>query len=90
MLGVLADAGPKDPGKLDYVDRFTAAEAGSSVRDNKYYPLKALFAVDNVCREAFGFTPTGYEPQLCPREAPPATKKPKATPEVTQGVTPTG
>jgi hypothetical protein len=76
MLGVLADAGLKDPKKLDYIDRFTIAEAGSPVRDNSNYPLKALFAVDNVCREAFGFTATGYEPQLCPKE-PPATKRPK-------------
>jgi hypothetical protein len=78
MLGVLADAGLKDPKKLDYVDRFTLAEAGSPVRENSAYALKALFLVDNVCRQAFGFVPTGYEPQLCPQE-PPATKRPKAT-----------
>ena len=70
MLGVLADAGWKDPGKLDYVDRITLAEAGSPVRDNKEYPLKALYAVDNACREAVGFKPTGDEPQLCPRAEP--------------------
>jgi hypothetical protein len=84
MLGVLADAGLKDPKKLDYVDRFTIAEAGSPVRDNKNYPLKALFAVDNDCRAPFGFKPTGYEPQLCPSTAPPSTKKPKATGEPTE------
>jgi hypothetical protein len=78
MLGVLADAGLKDPKKLDYVDRFTLAESGSPVRDNSNYPLKALFLVDNVCREAFGFVASGYEPQLCP-QAPPATKKPRVT-----------
>jgi hypothetical protein len=75
MLGVLADAGLKDVGRLDYVDRMTEAEAGSPIKEKQYYPLKALFAVDNACREAFGFAPNGYEPQLCPREAPP-TKKP--------------
>ncbi len=74
MLGVLADSGLKDPGKLDYVDRFTPEEAGSPVRNNSNYPLKALYAVDNVCREAFGFAATGYEPQLCPRVEP--TKRP--------------
>jgi len=79
MLGVFADAGLKDPKKLDYNDRFEEAEAGSPVRDKKYYPLKALFLLDTVCREAFGFKPTGYEPQLCPRDAPPP--KPKNTPE---------
>jgi len=74
MLGVLADTGLKDPQKLDYVDRFTPEEAGSPVRDNSNFPLKALYLVDNVCREAFGFDATGYEPQLCPRAEP--TKKP--------------
>ena len=74
MLGVLADTGLKDPQKLDYIDRFTPEEAGSPVRDNSNFPLKALYLVDNVCREAFGFAPTGYEPQLCPRVEP--TKRP--------------
>jgi len=78
MLGVVADAGLKDSTKLDYVDRFQEVEAGSPIKDKQYYPLKALFAVDNACREAFGFDPTGYEPQLCPRAEP--TKQPK-TPE---------
>ncbi len=76
MLGVISDAGLRDPKKMDYVDRFTAAEAGSPVRDNKNYPLKALYAVDNVCRAAFGFHVTGDEPQLCPNLEPPATKRP--------------
>lgn len=67
MLGVIADAGLRDVTKLDYVDRFTIEEAGSPVRDNKNYPLRDLYLVDNTCREAFGFGPTGYEPQLCPR-----------------------
>ena len=79
MLGVMADAGLKDPKQLDYVDRFTFADAGSPIRGNKFYPLKALYAVDNVCRQAFGFKTTGYEPQLCPAQEPQPTKKPKAT-----------
>jgi len=81
MLGVFADAGLKDPTKLDYVDRFPEAEAGSPVRDKRYYPLGALFLVDNVCREAFGFDATGYEPQLCPREAPPPAPRERNTRE---------
>ena len=66
MLGVMSDAGLKDVTKLDYVDRFTEEQAGSPIRDKKTYPLKALFAVDNTCQEAFGFKPTGYEVKLCP------------------------
>ena len=75
MLGVLADAGLKDPAMLDYVDRIEEAQAGSPVRDKKYYPLGDLYLVDNVCREAFGFNPDGYEPQLCPHEPPPQPRK---------------
>ncbi|MBN2116561.1 MAG: hypothetical protein JW730_08320 [Anaerolineales bacterium] len=76
MLGVIADAGWKDPKKLDYVDRIPIAEAGSPVKDNMYYPLKSLFLVDNTCRDAFGFEPTHYEPQICPVEPTP-TKGPR-------------
>jgi hypothetical protein len=67
MYGVIADGGLKNVGKLDYVDRFTDKDAGSPVRDNKYYPLKALYGVDNVCREVFGFTGNvlKQEPQRC-------------------------
>jgi len=35
---------------LDYVDRIEEAQAGSPVRDKKYYPLGDLYLVDNVCR----------------------------------------
>ena len=66
MLGVIADAGWKDPKKLDYVDRLPIEEAGSPVKENQNYPLKELSLVDNTCREAFGFAPTRYEPQICP------------------------
>lgn len=84
MLGVLADAGLRDVGKLDYVDRFTEEQAGSPIKDKQYYPLKALYAVDNACREAFGFKPTGYEPQLCPRDEPPPPQQPHKTPQACQ------
>lgn len=68
MLGVLADAGIKDVSKMYYNDRFTEAEAGSPERNEEEYPLKALYAFDNACREAYGFEPTGLEPQLCPQD----------------------
>jgi len=66
MLGVFADAGLKDIASLDYVDRFTELEAGSPQKEEEDYPLKALFGVDNTCREAYGFVGTGEEPQRCP------------------------
>jgi hypothetical protein len=65
MYGVIADGGVKSIADLDYVDRFTEEEAGSPVRDQQGYPLKALYGVDNVCREVFGFTGTQQEPQRC-------------------------
>jgi hypothetical protein len=37
------------------------------------YPIKAIFALDNTCREAFGFTPGGTEPGVCQQARPPAT-----------------
>ena len=65
MYGVIADAGLKNIADLDYVDRITEIEAGSPEKNEQYYPLKALYGVDNVCREAQGFTGTGQEPQRC-------------------------
>lgn len=65
MFGVMADAGLKDPTKMDYTDRFTTADAGSPVREKSNYPLNELYVVDNTCRGAFGFSPTGYEKRLC-------------------------
>ena len=70
MLGVLTDAGLKDVNKMFYNDRFRESEAGSPEKSEKYYPLNGLYGFDNVCREVFGFKPTGYEPQLCPRVEP--------------------
>jgi hypothetical protein len=67
MYGVLADGGLKDVEKMDYIDRFTEFEAGSPIKSGKFYPLKELYAIDNVCRETWGFEGSGQEPQLCPR-----------------------
>ncbi|MCS6994872.1 MAG: hypothetical protein N2117_00020 [Anaerolineales bacterium] len=71
LYGVLADAGLRDVTKLDYVDAFTEKEAGSPDKKNQFYPLRALFAVDNTCYQAFGFAPTGFEPKICPVIVPP-------------------
>ena len=70
LLGVLADAGLRDVSKMYYNDRFTEAEAGSPERGEPEYPLKALYAFDNACREAFNYNALGYEPLLCPRDEP--------------------
>ncbi len=62
----LADAGVRNPKWFDYNDHFTQAEAGSPYPvQTSLYPLKALYALDNTCRDAYGFTPTGLEAGLC-------------------------
>lgn len=76
MYGVMADGGLKDVAHLDYVDYLTEQEAGSPVRSNTYYPLKALYAVDNTCFQAFGFKPTGYEVKICPEIVQPVVEQP--------------
>lgn len=87
LYSVMADAGLQDAARLDYVDFFTEAEAGSPVRSNVNYPLKELFAVDNTCYQAFGFTPTGYEPKICPDIIQPQNvKEPGNPPPSTPGV----
>jgi hypothetical protein len=71
MWGVWADMGIRDPKKFSYNDHFTEVEGGSPEKSEpQFYPIKAIYAVDNTCREAYGFNPTGDEPLLCPREKP--------------------
>lgn len=92
MFGAIADAGLKDPGRMDYVDRFTESQAGSPVRDSQHYPLKELYSVDTTCHAAFGFVATGYEPKICPRIIPEGQAKPEnpsdPTPPSTAGCPP--
>ena len=62
----VADLGVRRPEWLDYNDHFTQPEAGSPLPvQTTLYPLKALWGVDNTCRDAYGFTPIGTEPGLC-------------------------
>jgi len=74
------DFSPVGPDQFDFNDFFTAAEAGSPYASSSYYPLKALYGIDNTCREAYGFTPTGHEPGICNPAKPAATAKPAAKP----------
>ncbi len=63
--GVWADLGLKQPGWFEYNDHFSYDEAGSPMAGNSYYPLKELFAVDNTCREAFGYTQSVESLGMC-------------------------
>jgi hypothetical protein len=79
MWGVWADAGLKNPGMFNYNDRFTNAQAGSPLDNNQYYPIKAIYAVDNTCRAAYNFKPSADTPLLCPTTTAPAAPATKAT-----------
>jgi hypothetical protein len=62
----LADFGVRHPDWFDYNDHFTQGEAGSPLPiQADYYPLQALWGIDNTCRDAYGFTPAGGETGLC-------------------------
>ena len=55
-----------DPSMFDYNDHLTHAQAGDPNQGYpKVYPIKALAEIDNTCRLAIGFVPTGKEPGLC-------------------------
>ncbi len=65
MWGAWSDEGLKDPAWFDYNDHFTSIEAGSPASESSQYPLKAMASLDNTCRWAYGFIPTGSEPGVC-------------------------
>jgi hypothetical protein len=54
-----------DPAMFDYHDHMTHIQAGSPIPDYTVYPLKGMAEIDNTCRLAIGFEPTGKEPGLC-------------------------
>lgn len=54
-----------NPALFDFNDHLTHMEAGSPLPDLFVYPLKQLAEIDNTCRMAIGFFPTGNEPGLC-------------------------
>ena len=67
LWGTWSILGPDQFDRFDHNDYFTYVDAGSPTRsDTEYYPLKAMYALDNTCRAASGFTPNGNEPGLCP------------------------
>jgi len=48
----------------------TIQQAGSPLTGEMCYPLKGVYAVDNTCRVAFGYHPTGCEPGNSPLTEP--------------------
>ncbi len=83
--GVWTDRSILNPAWFDYNDHFTAAQAGSSLVESSEYPIKGLYELDNTCRWAVGFTPTGSEPGICPVPVTP-TSPPPVTPGKISGI----
>jgi hypothetical protein len=54
-----------DPAMFDHNDHMTHIQAGSPNPGYEVYPLKDLSEIDNTCRLAIGFAPTGKELGLC-------------------------
>jgi hypothetical protein len=68
MWAAWAKEGDPQFSLYDFNDHFTLADAGSAMKKDKpNYPLNKLFALDNTCRSASGYTPSGGEPGLCPK-----------------------
>ncbi len=65
LWGAVADAGHRDVTQFDYRLHFSQAEAGSPVRSSQYYPLRALFAVDNTCWQPNKIKISGSELKVC-------------------------
>lgn len=67
MVGMWAGNEQFDPAMFDHNDRFTHEQAGSPLKEFEFfYPIKAVYELDNTCRMAVGFQPTGGEPGICP------------------------
>jgi len=55
-----------NPAEFDLNDHFTHDQAGASDKGLEFfYPIKEVSELDNTCRMAVGYQPTGGEPGLC-------------------------
>ena len=54
-----------NPAQFDLNDHMTHLQAGDPDPKLQLYAIKALSEIDNTCRLAIGFAPTGKEPGLC-------------------------
>ena len=71
LIDMWAGHATLDPAMFDYSDHFTHEQAGAADPELPiFYPIKEVYELDNSCRMAVGFQPTGKEPGLCPVLAP--------------------
>lgn len=57
--------------RFDLNDGISIEEAGSPFRDDKNYPIKDLYSLDNTCRLPYGFAQSGNYPGMCKIGTPP-------------------
>jgi hypothetical protein len=66
LISMWAGTGMLDPALFDLNDHFTHEQAGAAdIGLTTYYPIKEVAEIDNSCKMAVGFQPTGKEPGLC-------------------------
>ena len=66
LINMWAGTSLLDPTLFDINDHFTHEQAGAADPGFElYYPIKEVSELDNSCRMAVGFQPTGQEPGLC-------------------------
>lgn len=66
MIGAWAGNQALEPALFDFNDHMTHEQAGTSLIElENFYPIKGLAELDNACRVAIGFVPSGNEPGLC-------------------------
>jgi hypothetical protein len=66
LINMWAGTSIMDPALFDFNDSFTHAQAGAADAGLQvYYPIKEVAEIDNSCRMAVGFQPTGKEAGIC-------------------------
>lgn len=66
LINMWAGTSLINPSLFDINDHFSHEQAGAADSGLEYfYPIKEVFELDNSCKMAVGFEPTGQEPGLC-------------------------
>jgi hypothetical protein len=90
LINMWAGTALLDPALFDLNDRFSHTDAGAADAGLEYYyPIKAVSEIDNSCRMAVGFQPTGVEPGLCDIFIPQKVNDPPSPSSSPQGCQPT-
>jgi len=84
LINMWAGTSLLDPALFDLNDHFTHEKAGAADPGLElYYPIKEVYEIDNSCRMAVGFKPSGNEPGLCEVYVPQEVSEPSEPSEPT-------